>query len=242
MMGQQPRCPITLSFFPSAFAQIRAGIFLFAPFRAVITHAQPTKSVISPVFSVILNWHRNCYLLGKVNKEMFVVVTRVFQQTFLKMHRFAFTLHFAFIASILLAGCTAPAHLRHRPHPSTSELSSEEKMQQTVDAWKGTHISKAVQKWGSPNEVSDDGTGWQIYVWQIPVLRYLGNQEHRMIPRPGQRRPSRQDLGGLRQGVGRAYLSTDYAYEITFYTRPNGIIYKTLAKKNHDAASELYWK
>ena len=39
-----------------------------------------------------------------------------------------------------------------------------------------------------------------------------------------------------------AYLSTDYAYEITFYTRPNGIIYKTLAKKNQDAANELNWK
>ena len=170
------------------------------------------------------------------------MVTRVFQRPFLKMNRFAFTLHFAAIASILLAGCTAPAHLRDKAHLSTLKLSPDEKMQQTIDAWKGTHISKAIQKWGSPKEVNDDGTGWQLYIWHIPVWRYLGSQEHRMIPRPGQRRPSRQDLDGLRSGVGRAYLSTDYAYEITFYTRPNGIIYKTLAKKNQDAANELKWK
>ena len=170
------------------------------------------------------------------------MVPQIFQQTFLKMNRFAFTLHLAFVASILLAGCTAPAHLRQRAHPSTSELSPDEKMQQTIGRWKGTHISKAVQRWGSPKEVNDDGTGWQTYIWHIPVWRYLGSQEHRMIPRPGQRRPSRQDLGGLRSGVGRAYLSTDYAYEVTFYTRPNGIIYKTLAKKNQDAANELNWK
>ena len=170
------------------------------------------------------------------------MVTRIFQQTFLKMNRFAFALYLAFVAGILLVGCTAPAHLRNRAHPSTSELSPDEKMQQTIDRLKGTHISKMIRNWGSPKEINDDGTGWQIYIWHIPLWRYLGNQEHRMIPRPGQHRPSRQDLGGLRQGVGRAYLSTDYAYEITFYTRPNGIIYKTLAKKNYNAANELNWK
>ena len=170
------------------------------------------------------------------------MVPRVFQQPFLKMNRFAFTLHFACIASVLLAGCTAPAHLRHKSPPSTSVLSSEEKMQQTIDRWKGAHISKAIQKWGAPNEVNGDGTGWHTYIWHIPVWRYVGSQEHRMIPRPGQRRPSRQDLGGLRQGVGRAYISTDSAYEITFYTRPDGIISKTLAEKNYDAANELKWK
>ena len=158
------------------------------------------------------------------------------------MNRFMFPLYLAFIAGILLAGCTAPAHLRDRAHPSATELSSEEKMQQTIDRLKGTHISKAIQKWGSPNEVTDDGTGWQTYIWHIPVWRYLGSQEHRMIPRPGQHRPSRQDLGGLRSGVGRAYLSTGHAYEITFYTRPDGIISKTDIEKNHDPASEFKWK
>ncbi len=164
------------------------------------------------------------------------MVTRIFQQPFLKMNRFAFTLHFAFIVSILLIGCTAPAHL-----VNTSEPTQDEKMQQTINAWRGTHISKAVQKWGSPNEVNGDGTGWQIYTWHIIVWRFLGGPEHRMIPRPGQRTPPKQNSAGL-QGVRGTYLSTDDAYQFTFYTRPNGIIYKTLAKKNQDPASELRWK
>ena len=81
----------------------------------------------------------------------------------------------AFVASLLIVGCTAPAHLTH-----TSELSQDEKMQQTIAVWKDTHISKAIQKWGSPNEVSDDGTGWQTYIWQIPVHGFLAGQEGRM--------------------------------------------------------------
>ena len=157
------------------------------------------------------------------------------------MGKFTFTLYFLFIAGVLLAGCTAPANLV-RTSNHTSELSQEEKMQRTMEAWRGMHISKVTQRWGSPNEVTDDGTGWQIYVWRIPAWRYLGNQEHRMIPQAGSRRPARQDLVGLRQGAGLAYVSPDYAYEITFYTRPNGIINKTLAKKNYNAVNELKWK
>ena len=58
------------------------------------------------------------------------------------------------IVSTLFAGCTAPAHLMHKSEPT-----QDEKMQQTIAVWKDTHISKAVEKWGVPNEVSDDGTG-----------------------------------------------------------------------------------
>ena len=164
---------------------------------------------------------------------LFVVMIRIVQQTFLKMNRFSFAGHLAFVVSILLAGCTAPAHLRHKSHPSTSELSSEEKMQQTIDRWKGTHISKAVQKWGSPKEVNDDGTGWQTYIWQVPVQTFLAPQHHRIF---SQRQPN-----GL-NGVSGTILQTDYNYELTFYARPDGIISKTLAKKNYDAANELKWK
>lgn len=159
--------------------------------------------------------------------------TQIFQQAFLKINRFALTLHFAFIVSILLTGCTAPAHLQHKSHPSTSELSSEEKMQQTIDRWKGTHISKAVQRWGSPKAVNDDGTGWQTYIWQVPVQTFLAPQHHRIF---SQRHPN-----GL-NGVSGTILQTDYNYELTFYARPDGIISKTDIKKNYDPASELKWK
>ena len=161
------------------------------------------------------------------------MVPQIFQQTVLKMNRFAFTLYLAFVASILLAGCTAPAHLRQRAHPSTSELSPDEKMQQTIGRWKGTHISKAVQKWGAPKEVNDDGTGWHIYIWQVPVQTFLAPQRHRIL---SQRHPNSL------KGVSGPILQTDYTYELTFYTRPDGIISKTLAEKNYDATSELNWK
>ena len=156
------------------------------------------------------------------------------------MNRFAFPLYLAFIACILVAGCTAPAHLRDRPHASTLELSSEEKMQQTIGRWRGIHISKAIQKWGSPKEVNDDGTGWQTYIWQIPVHGFLPRQASRML-----RSQRRQDhpihARGMRQVSG-TYIATGYTYQLTFYTRPNGIIDKTDIKKNHDPASEFKWK
>ena len=168
----------------------------------------------------------------------------IFQRTFLKMNRFAFVLHFALVACILLVGCTAPAHLRDRSHPSISELSPDEKMQQTIGRWRGVHISKAIQKWGSPDEVNADGTGWQTLVWHIPVHGFLAKhgsqvrdsqlrQDHQIHPR---RRP-----GGV-LAVGGTYISTGYTYQLTFYTRPNGIIDKTDIKKDHDPASEFKWK
>ena len=149
------------------------------------------------------------------------------------MNRLAFSLYLAFIASILVAGCTAPAHLKNKAHPSTSELSPDEKMQQTIDRWEGVHISKAIQKWGSPKEVNDDGTGWHIYIWQVPVQTFLAPQHHRIF--------SRQHPNGLK-GVSGPILQTDYNYELTFYARPNGIISKTHIKKNYNPTSELKWK
>ena len=105
------------------------------------------------------------------------------------MSRFVFASHFVFIATILFPGCTAPAHLTH----TSAALTQEEKMQQTINAWKGTHISKAIQKWGSPNEVSDDGTGWHTYIWQVPIHGFLAGQESRMqgfLPRQDHPDPS----------------------------------------------------
>ena len=156
------------------------------------------------------------------------MVPRIFQQTFLKMNRFSFAGCLAFVASILLTGCTAPAHLVQE-----SELTQGERMQQTIDRWKGTHISKAVQKWGAPKKVNDDGTGWYIYIWQVPVQTFLAPQHHRIF---SQRHPN-----GLK-GVSGPILQTDYNYELTFYARPNGIISKTSIKKNYNATSEFKWK
>ena len=156
------------------------------------------------------------------------------------MNRFAFPLYLAFIVSILVAGCTAPAHLRNRPHASALELSPDEKMQQTIGRWKGVHISKAIQKWGSPGEVNDDGTGWKTYIWQIPVHGFLPRQESRMLGSQLQQDHPIHSRG--MRAVSGTYISTGYTYQLTFYARPNGIIDKTDIKKNHDPASEFKWK
>lgn len=173
-------------------------------------------------------WCRNCYLPDKFKEEVFIVVTRIFQQTFLRNNRFSFAGHLAFIASILLAGCTAPAHLVQESVPT-----QDEKLQQTIGRWKGTHISKVVQKYGSPNEVNNNGIDWHTYVWQVPVQTFLAPQRHRIL--------SRRYPNGL-NGVSGTILQTDYTYELTFYTRPDGIISKTDIKKNYDPTSELNWK
>ena len=155
------------------------------------------------------------------------------------MNRFLLVLPLVFIASILLVGCTAPAHLVNKSEPT-----QDEKMQQTIAVWKDTHISKAIQQWGPPDDVSDNGTGWHTYIWEIPVHSFLAKQEsrargfqlrqdHAIHPR---RRP-----GGMR-AVGGTYISTGYTYQLTFYTRPNGTIYKTDIQKDYDPASEFKWK
>ncbi len=160
------------------------------------------------------------------------------------MNRFAFPLYLAFIASILLSGCTAPAHLRNSSHSSTLELSPDEKIQQTIDRWRGVHSSKAIQKWGAPDEVNGDGTGWQTLVWHIPVHGFLarqGSQVRDSQLRQDHQIRSRRLSGGMR-AVGGTYVSTGYTYQLTFYTRPDGIIDKTDIKQNHDPASEFKWK
>ena len=148
-----------------------------------------------------------------------------------------------FVASILFAGCTVPAHLMSTSE-HLSEPTQDEKMQQTIAVWKGTHISKAIQKWGSPNEVSDDGTGWQTYTWEIPVHGFLAGQEPRAtgyLLRPDHQISPRRYPTGLR-AVDGTYFSTGYTYTLTFYARPDGVIDKTDIKKNYNPASELKWK
>ena len=150
------------------------------------------------------------------------MITRIFQQTFLKMNGFAFTLCLMLVGSILWAGCTAPAHLVQKSEPT-----QDEKIQQTMDRWKGTHISKAIQKWDSPNEVTkaNDGTGGQIYTWIIPVREFLVGPEAHILEFQLRQHSS------SRHAARRANLSTDHTFKIVFYTRPDGAIYKTYIRK-----------
>ncbi|MXZ00930.1 hypothetical protein F4Y93_09895 [Candidatus Poribacteria bacterium] len=129
---------------------------------------------------------------------------------------------FVFVGSILLVGCAAPAHLAQKSEPT-----QDKKIQQTMDRWKGTHISKAIQKWGSPNEVTsaNDGTGGRIYTWIVPVREFLVGPEVHISE--FQLRPH----SSSRHAARRENLSTDHTFKIVFHTRPDGAIYKTYIKK-----------
>ena len=141
------------------------------------------------------------------------------------MNRFTFDLYFVFIASLLVTGCAVPTYLMNPSEPP--QPSPEEKIQQTLESWKGDPISKAIREWGSPHGITDDDAGSKIYIWQmqIPVQTSLSRQERRILSR---RQPS-----GL-QHLSETSLSTDYIYEFMFYTNADGVIYKTFAKRDQD--------
>ncbi len=135
------------------------------------------------------------------------------------MNRFAFALYFSFIASLLAAGCTTPSFLMNPPE--SLQPSPEEKIQQSMGALMGSPISKAIQKWGAPHGISNDDAGSRIYIWQVPAQAVFAPQDNSLLSR----RPSK--------ALNRATetpLPADNIYELTFYTHPNGVIYKTLTK------------
>ena len=205
------------------------------------------------------------------------------------MNRFTLLM---FAASILLAGCTASKYLMNAPEPSP-----EKKIRQTLELWEGTHISQAIQKWGSPHEITgaavgpkiyiwqtlssgnavyefifhtrsngvihktdtrsyknrihesdwkekhiskviqewgtphgviNDGTGSKIYIWQMPVLELLPREYHRIS--------SRLQTNGFHSITGTSVPTSD-THELMFYTRPDGVIYKTLTKKELNASA-----
>ena len=144
----------------------------------------------------------------------------------LKMNRFTFALYFMFIASLLATGCTAPSFLMNPPEPSPP--SPEKKVQQTMETLKGKPISKAIQKWGAPHGLSDDDAGSRIYIWHIPAQAFLAPQNNSTLSR----RPPK-----VLNRATEAPLPTDDIYELMFYTHSDGVIYKTLTKK--DQASEF---
>ena len=144
------------------------------------------------------------------------------------MNKFTFALYFLLIASLLAAGCTAPSFLMNPPEPVL--LSSDQKAQQTMEALMGRPISKVIQKWGAPHGLSDDDAGTRIYIWHIPAQAFLTPQDNSHL--------SRRSPKVLNKAT-EAPLPTDDIYELMFYTHPNGVIYKTLTKKDQASAFSL---
>ena len=89
--------------------------------------------------------------------------------------------------------------------------------------WKEKHISKVTQEWGTPHGIIDDGTGSKIYIWQIPLLELLPRDYHRINSRQRQ-------ASGL-HNITEISPATSDTCEVTFYTRPDGVIYKTFTKR-----------
>ena len=137
------------------------------------------------------------------------------------MNRFTSGLYFVFIVSLLVGGCTAPAFLMNPPE--SSPLSPDEKAQQTMETLMGSPISKAIQKWGTPHGISDDDAGSRIYIWQISAQAFLAPQDNSSLSR---RSPK------ILNRATETPLLADNIYELTFYTHPNGVIYKTLTKRD----------
>ena len=137
------------------------------------------------------------------------------------MHRFILL---AFTVSILLVGCTVPTYLMNAPEPSP-----EKEIQQTLESWEGTHISEAVQKWGSPHGITGNEVGPKIYIWQTSLQTLLTQ-------------PEQQPASNEQQSVPDSSSSLDDMYELVFHTHSNGIIYKTDTKKVQNSTRESNWK
>ena len=113
------------------------------------------------------------------------------------------------------------------PTRTASAIARWQKTQQTMEALMGRPISKAIQKWGAPHGLSDDDAGTRIYIWHIPAQAFLTPQDNSIRSRRSSKVWNR---------TTEPPLPTDDIYELMFYTRPNGVIYKTLTKKDQASA------
>ena len=144
------------------------------------------------------------------------------------MNKFTFALYFTFIASLLSSGCTVPTYLMNAPEPSP-----EKEIQQVLESWEGTHISEAVQKWGSPHGIIGNEVGPKIYTWQTSMETILPQQEQQL---------SSSEYPNGRQRVPDPSLSMDNMYELVFHTHSNGVIYKIDTQRVQNSARESKWK
>ncbi|MYB63494.1 hypothetical protein F4X73_02280 [Candidatus Poribacteria bacterium] len=89
-----------------------------------------------------------------------------------------------------------------------------------MNSWMGSHISQVIQSWGPPNQITEDGAGGKIYIWQPEP-----------IPLPPE--PSIRPGTNTREVAQDRYYASLKRLKIMahnnrykmFYVRPNGIIY-----------------
>ena len=39
-----------------------------------------------------------------------------------------------------------------------------------MNSWMGSHISKVIQSWGPPTQITADGAGGHIYIWRLQPI------------------------------------------------------------------------
>ena len=140
------------------------------------------------------------------------------------MNRFAFPLYLAFIASVLLAGCTASKYLMNAPEPSPEKEIQRKEVQQILEVWHGRHISKAMREWGTPHGISNTDTGSRIYIYQTPSVTFL-QQAHREII-------SSRGSVNIGRRMAQTPETTVEMYQLMFHTDAKGVIYKVSAERD----------
>ena len=119
-----------------------------------------------------------------------------------------------------------------RPEPKLDAPSMKETIKKTMNSWMGSHISDVIHQWGPYNQVTEDGRGGRIYIWQL--------QQQIPMPQTSSVRPpppvsgSGKSVPGVITDILRYKIANERATTYTtinithswmFYVRPNGIVY-----------------
>ncbi|MCE2402748.1 hypothetical protein J4G08_17925 [Candidatus Poribacteria bacterium] len=136
---------------------------------------------------------------------------------------------------VTLLGCLEPTRSvnRYTYSPPKEQTISQRK---DMDYWMGAHISKVILKWGPATQITVDGAGGQIYIWQtqkqvsIPQERWITSP-----PSPPSRKP--RTVPGIalelqRQKPRRVteYKTKNVTKSRMFYVTADGIIYHWKAR------------
>ena len=82
-----------------------------------------------------------------------------------------------------------------------------------MNSWMGSHISKVIQNWGPPTQITADGAGGHIYIWRPQP-----------IPLPPES-PYATAYEKQQAVYRRIAIQTHNNSYKMFYVRPNGIVY-----------------
>ena len=136
---------------------------------------------------------------------------------------------------VLIIGCIESKRsiYRHTYSPPRQQVVS---INQTMNSWMGSHISKVILKWGPATQIAEDGAGGRIYIWQIQKQVSVP-QDRWVTSPPGPPRQRPQTIPGIalelqRQKPQRVteYVTQNVTKSRMFYVNADGIIYHWKAR------------